>query len=157
VQRAIRSAFASYIPAFGDCRTVRRRRAKRWFDEVRGAGLAKHEPELESIIRQSEVSNLRLFDQRVLVDALMASAAGLGDVTAFGRLDKAHATLPGLIQASTCAPCEHSLAPKQFGVPLRATATVPSGRWRRIGIFAGRGSDGFTDHAPIKWKSGLAG
>jgi asparagine synthase (glutamine-hydrolysing) len=106
----LQSALVGVLPE-----DVRTRQHKRGFDEVYGAGLVRHLPGLQSLVERSAVSELGLFDSAVLLDALRASAAGVGDLTAHVRVDKSLALIAWFDQATTRPAREQKSAPCTLG------------------------------------------
>jgi len=79
----LQAAMGSLLPE-----KLRRKRDSPGFDDLYGLGLRKNLTKLETMLRESSINELRIFDPKIVVDAMRSAALGVGDAQATDRLDK---------------------------------------------------------------------
>jgi asparagine synthase (glutamine-hydrolysing) len=72
---------------------IRTRRFKRNFNEVYWQGLARNLPDLEEMVRQSQIDELNIFDKSQLIQVMRQHAIGIGDVRSGSRISSSLALI----------------------------------------------------------------
>lgn len=67
--------------------TIRTRRDKKSFNDIYWLGLSKHLPQLEAMVRTSQINDLGVFDADQLIQVMRQAAVGIGNVPASCRIN----------------------------------------------------------------------